>query len=175
MVDDEIQRLVEQWAPERPDLDLEAMATAARLLQLGRLLNEVVGELGAEHGLQPSEGDVLFTLRRSGSPYRLSPSAISDSLLVSSGTLTSRLDRLERKGLVKRVPHPRDRRSVEVELTPRALKLVDEVVTVHVRNEQRILATLSERERASLDRATSKLIARIASGEWRSGESSDAG
>lgn len=166
-VDDEIQRLVEQWRPERPDLDLDAMATIARLMALGRLLDGVTGELAAEHGLQPPEGDVLFTLRRSGAPYRLSPSAISESLLVSSGTLTSRLDRLERKGLVKRVPHPEDRRSVEVELTPKALKLVDETVTVHVRNETRILEALSERERATLDRAASKLIARIGSGEWR--------
>lgn len=166
-VEDEIQGLVEQWRAERPDLDLEAMATIARLLTLGRLLDGVIAELAAEHGLQPAEGDVLFTLRRSGAPYRLSPSAISESLLVSSGTLTSRLDRLERKRLVARVPHPEDRRSVEVELTPQALKLVDEVVSVHVRNEQRILEALSERERAALDRAASKLIGRLASGEWR--------
>jgi DNA-binding MarR family transcriptional regulator len=166
-VDDEIQRLVEQWRPERPDLDLDAMATIARLLQLGRMLDAAIAELAAEYEVQPAEGDILFTLRRSGPPYRLSPSAISESLLVSSGTLTSRLDRLERKGLIKRVPHPEDRRSVEVELTPDALKQVDEVVTVHVRNEQRILEALSDRERAALDRSASKLIARIASGEWR--------
>jgi DNA-binding MarR family transcriptional regulator len=167
-VDDEIQQLVEQWRPERPDLDLDAMATIARLLQLGRLLDAAIAELAAEHGVLPAEGDILFALRRSGAPYRLSPSAISGSLLVSSGTLTSRLDRLERKGLIERVPHPEDRRSMEVELTPQALKQVDEVVTVHVHNEQRILEALSERERAALDRSTSKLIARIASGEWRS-------
>jgi DNA-binding MarR family transcriptional regulator len=166
-IDDEIQRLVEQWRPQRPDLELEAMATVARLLTLGRLLDGVTAELAAEHGLQTPEGDVLFTLRRSGPPYRLAPSAISESLLVSSGTLTSRLDRLERKGLIQRVPHPEDRRSVEVELTPRGLELVDEVVTVHVRNESRILEALSERERAALDRAASKLIARISTGEWR--------
>jgi len=167
VVDDEIQRLVEQWRPERPDLDLDAMATIARLLTLGRLLEGVTAELAAEHGLQPAEGDILFTLRRAGPPYRLSPSAISESLLVSSGTLTSRLDRLERKELIKRVPHPEDRRSVEVELTPKALKQVDEAVTVHVGNETRILEALSARERAALDRSTSQLIARISSNEWR--------
>lgn len=167
-VDDEIQRLVGQWRAERPDLDLDAMATVARLLTLGRLLEGVTAELAAEHGLQPPEGDILFTLRRAGAPYRLSPSVISESLLVSSGTLTSRLDRLEGKGLIARVPHPEDRRSVEVELTAAALKLVDEAVTVHVGNEARILEALSERERAALDRSASKLIARLASGEWRS-------
>ena len=166
-VDDEIERLVQQWAPERPDLDLGTMATVARLLLLGRLLNEVVGALAAEYGLQQAEGDVLFTLRRAGPPYRLSPSALSSSLLVSSGTLTSRLDRLESKGLIERVPNPDDRRSVEVQLRPEALKLVDEAVTAHVANERRILAALSERERAALDRAASKLIAQISSGAWR--------
>ena len=138
------------------------MATVARLLQLGRLLNGVVEELAAQYGIQASEGDVLFTLRRSGSPYRLLPSAISETLLVSSGTLTNRLDRLETKGLIERVPNPGDRRSVEVALTPKGRELVDEAVTIHVGNEARILSVLSERERAALDRATSKLIGHIA-------------
>lgn len=168
-VDDEIERLVQQWAPERPDLDLATMATVARLLQLGTLLSRVVGSLAEEYGLQQADGDVLFTLRRAGPPYRLTPSALSSSLLVSSGTLTSRLDRLELKGLVERIPNPDDRRSVEVQLHPEALKLVDEAVTAHVANEQRILAVLNERERTALDRTTSKLIAQIASGAWRTG------
>ena len=79
---------------------------------------------------------MLFTLRRSGPPYRLAPAKLSESLLVSSGTLTSRLDRLEAKGLIERVPHPSDRRSVEVQLTPRAREIADEAVTIHVANEQ---------------------------------------
>jgi DNA-binding MarR family transcriptional regulator len=166
-IDDPIQRLVEQWEPERPDLDLAAMATVGRLLQLGRLLNDVVGELAARYGIQQADGDIVFTLRRAGEPYRLPPSTLSESLLVSSGTLTSRLDRLERRGLIERVPHPTDRRSVEVQLTAAGREMADEAVTIHVANEQRILAVLSERDRAALDRTTSKLIARLASGEWR--------
>lgn len=166
-IDDQVQRLVDQWRPERPDLDLEAMATVARVGQLARLFNGVINDLAAGYGLQQAEGDVLFTLRRAGAPYRLSPAGISEALLVSSGTLTSRLDRLEAKGLIERVPHPTDRRSVEVQLTDEARRVVDEAVTVHVRNEQRMLAPLSERERESLNRITSKLIAHIASGVWR--------
>jgi DNA-binding MarR family transcriptional regulator len=165
-VDDEIQRLVEQWSVERPDLDLDAMATIARLLQLGRLLNEIVGDLAAQYDVQSAEGDVLFTLRRAGAPYRLPPARISQSLLVSSGTLTSRLDRLEQKGLIERIPHRTDRRSVEVQLTKKGLTLVDEAVTTHVRNEQRILSVLSQRERDALDHTTSKLITHVASGNW---------
>jgi DNA-binding MarR family transcriptional regulator len=166
-IDDQVQRLVDQWGPERPDLDLGAMATVARISQLARLFDGVIDDLAASYGLQQAEGDVLFTLRRAGTPYRLSPAAISESLLVSSGTLTSRLDRLEDKGLIERVPHPPDRRSVEVQLTGQARRVVDEAVTVHVHNEQRMLAPLSEREMESLNRITSKLIGHIASGAWR--------
>jgi DNA-binding MarR family transcriptional regulator len=166
-VDDQIQALVEQWGPERPDLDLAAMATVARLLRLGQLLEGIVGELAARYGLQRAEGDIVFTLRRAGAPYRLSPTRLSESLLVSSGTLTSRLDRLERKGLIERVPHPRDRRSVEVRLTKRGREIADAAVTTRVADERRILTALSEEEREQLARATSKLIERIESGEWR--------
>ena len=164
---DQIDRLVGQWEGERPDLDLRAMATIGRLLALGRHLDAALGELAAEYGIQPADADILFTLRRSGPPYRLTPSALSDSLLVSSGTMTSRLDRLERGGLIERVPHASDRRSMEVALTDRARELVDEAVTRHVDNEVRILAELSDRDVDELNRITSGLLARVASGAWR--------
>jgi DNA-binding MarR family transcriptional regulator len=163
----DVQWLIDQWAPERPDLDLNTMATAARVLQLARLLNEQIEELAASYGLNQAEGDVLFALRRSGPPYRLPPSRLSDALLVSSGTLTSRLDRLESKGLIERIPHPSDRRSVEVALTDKARTIVDEAVTKHVENERKMLAALSEREVATLNRLTSKLVRHITSGDWR--------
>jgi DNA-binding MarR family transcriptional regulator len=92
---------------------------------------------------------------------RRSPSEISAALLVASGTLTSRLDRLERKGLIRRVPHPSDRRSTEVELTDVGLRGVDAAVTRHVANEQAMLAGLSERESAQLDRLLRKLLAHL--------------
>jgi DNA-binding MarR family transcriptional regulator len=95
----------------------------------------------------------------------LLPSKLSESLLVSSGTLTNRLDRLEGKGLVARHPNPDDRRSVEVALTERGRKLTDEAVTAHVENERRILAALSDRERATLDRLAAKLLAGMGPGE----------
>ena len=162
MAGDRVQELVEQWRSERPDLDLRAMATVARLHTLGRLIDGEFARLAAEYGVDPAEADVLFTLRRAGEPYRLTPSRLADSLLVSSGTLTSRLDRLERKGLIARVPHPRDRRSVEVELTADGRRLVDEAVTVHVENERRMLEPLSERDLDALDRLTSRLLVSLA-------------
>jgi DNA-binding MarR family transcriptional regulator len=169
-LDDQIQQLVSQWERERPDLDLEAMATIGRLLRLGELLEQVVGERAARYGLRRPEGDVVFTLRRAGAPHRLSPSQLSASLLVSSGTLTSRLDKLEKLGLIERVPNPEDRRSVEVQLTERGVAVADEAVTEHVEDERRILAALGERRREQLDRAASELIARLESGDWRAAD-----
>jgi DNA-binding MarR family transcriptional regulator len=150
--------LVEQWAAERPDLDLASMATAARALMLGRVIESQLVSLAASYGLSIAEGDLLFTLRRAGKPYRLLPSQLSASLLVSSGTMTSRLDRLESRGMIRRVSNPNDRRSVVVELTDDGLRIADEGVTRHVQAETGMLASLSERERATLDRLLSKLL-----------------
>jgi DNA-binding MarR family transcriptional regulator len=168
--DDFVDRLVAQWGPERPDLDLRAMATVARLTNLGSLIDAEIEALAARYGVSRAEGDILFTLRRAGSPYRLAPSRLSDSLLVSSGTLTSRLDRLEAKGLIARIPHPTDRRSMEVALTDRGRELADEAVTIHVGNERKMLAALSDDELETLNGLTRRLLARVASGEWRSDE-----
>jgi DNA-binding MarR family transcriptional regulator len=156
---DRVDALVAQWAPERPDLDLRTMATVARLLEVARQVGASIAELAARRGVSVEEGDILFTLRRSGPPYRLSPSRLSEHLLVPSGTMTSRLDRLEKAGLVERVAHPSDRRSVEVALTDAGRRAADEAVTEHVTNEQRLLSALSERDQATLDRLLRKLQA----------------
>lgn len=159
---DDVDRLVNQWTAERPDLDVRAMATIARLLNLATHIRERLTAFAAEYGVSVPEADVLFTLRRSGPPYRLSPTAIADALLVPTGTMTNRLDRLERQGLIERVPHPTDRRSMEVELTDHGRRVVDDAVTRHVANEEEMLAPLSERERATLDRLTARLLQHLA-------------
>jgi DNA-binding MarR family transcriptional regulator len=158
---DQIDAIVGQWAGVRPDLDLETMSRAARIMEVGRRIEDEIAGLARSAGLDVAEGDVLFTLRRAGAPHRLAPSAISAALLVSSGTLTSRLDRLERKGLIRRAAHPTDRRSTEVELTPKAVRLVDAGIAQHVANEQAMLAGLSDREQAQLDRLNRKLLAHL--------------
>lgn len=101
---------------------------------------------------------MLFALRRAGAPYRLSPSRLSRELLVTTGTMTNRLDRLEARGLIRRLPNPDDRRGLVVELSHRARELVDEAVTRHVANEAEMLAPLSPRERAQLRGALRKLL-----------------
>ena len=161
---DRVDRLVSQWKAERPDLDLDTMALVARLLHVARLAGLRIDTFAGERGINRGEGDVLFTLRRAGPPYRLSPSQLADSLLVASGTMTNRLDRLEERELIRRIPHPDDRRSLEVELTPGGRRLVDEAVTAHVANEQQMLEPLSEREREQLGRITRKLLAHLEAG-----------
>jgi DNA-binding MarR family transcriptional regulator len=159
--EDEIDRLIAGWERERPDLDLIPMAVVARLLRAAGAIGAGLELTAREHGLQVPEGDVLFTLRRSGEPYRLQPSDLSAMLLVSSGTLTNRLDRLEDKGLIERVPHPTDRRSTEVALTEAGFELAEGVVGEHVENERRMLAGLSSAELERLDSLLRKLLAGI--------------
>jgi DNA-binding MarR family transcriptional regulator len=160
-VDDRIGALVNQWAQERPDLDLAPMATIARAL--GRLIEARLDALADSYGMTLAEGDLLFTLRRAPAPHRMLPSQLSASLLVSSGTMTSRLDRLEGRALIRRVANPDDRRSVLVELTTAGRDLADAAVTRHVQAEQSMLQQLSERDRTTLDRLLTTLIEGLAS------------
>src|SRR4029079_10543255 len=101
-------------------------------------------------GLQPDEYDVLATLRRSGEPYELCPRDLLATMMVSSGTMTHRLDKLEQRGLVRRRPDPDDRRSVLVALSPAGRELVDRAADAHVANERSLLADLSPEDRTAL-------------------------
>jgi DNA-binding MarR family transcriptional regulator len=158
---DRIDELAAQWSEERPELDAETMAVVGRLLVVADLINRRLEGSAGEHGLDRAMGDILFTLRRAGSPYRLSPSRLSASLLVTSGTMTNRLDRLEARGLIERLANPDDRRGTDVQLTGAGLELVDGLVSEHVANEQEMLEPLSAREREGLVRAMRKLLAHL--------------
>jgi DNA-binding MarR family transcriptional regulator len=154
---DRIDFLVSQWDEVRPGLDLDAMALVQRLGAVAALTRGRIGELARGYGVSLEEGDILFTVRRAGKPG-LSPTALTDSLMVSSGTMTNRLDHLEAKGLIERVPNPADRRAVEIELTREGIRLVDKAVAEHVANETEMLSALSEGERRRLDAALRKLL-----------------
>ncbi|WP_431857826.1 MarR family winged helix-turn-helix transcriptional regulator [Azospirillum sp.] len=115
----------------------------------------------ARYGLQHGEFDVLATLRRSGSPYALTPTALYEATMVSSGAMTNRLDRLERAGLIRREPHPGDRRGIIVQLTDQGRTLIDDAVTAHVENEHAILSGLTNGEQDTLSALLGKLIASL--------------
>jgi DNA-binding MarR family transcriptional regulator len=158
---DRIDVLAAQWRSERPDLDTDVMAEVARLLVIARLLERSLEATAAEFGVHPSEGDVLFTLRRAGAPHRLSPKQLAAALLVTSGTMTNRLDRLEARGLVRRLPDPGDRRGLLVELTGEGRELADRAVAVHVAREEELMSALTRRERDQLSRLGRKLLASL--------------
>ena len=134
------------------------MGVAGRIARAAALLQEGIDEELGRHGLTGPEFDVLATLRRTGEPYRLTPTQLYRSMMVNSGTVTRRLDGLERRGLVRRLPADSDRRSIQVELTPAGKRLVDEAVSAHTANEDRLLATLSKQERRALERLLRKLL-----------------
>jgi DNA-binding MarR family transcriptional regulator len=157
-VRDHVDRIFEQWAVERPDLDRSAMAVLARILRAARIVDLEMGRVFAEDGLHRGEFDVLATLRRAGNPYRLNPTDLSATVLLSTGAMTNRLDRLESAGLVRRLPDPEDRRGVLVELTAEGRSLIDRVLTAHVRNEERILESLTDVDRRQLTRLLRKLL-----------------
>src|SRR5687768_15171743 len=102
---DRLDALVAQWNAVRPDLDVGVMAEVARVLHVARMIGDRLAAKAAEYDLQVGEGDVLFTLFRAGAPHRLSPTELADSTLVTTGTMTNRLDKLEARGLVRRIPN----------------------------------------------------------------------
>jgi DNA-binding MarR family transcriptional regulator len=151
---------IQQWARERPDLPSLPMAVLGRLADAAeRVTRDHMDPLFAQSGLQRGEYDVLATLRRSGKPYQLSPTQLYEALMISSGGMTARLDRLERAGLVERHPDPNDRRGKLIALTQAGRRLVDETISRHVANEERVLSALTSAEQKQLNALLKKLIA----------------
>ena len=147
---DPVDRLLAQWARERPDLDTSPMGVVGRITRVARLIDVAQRETFARFDLDPAGFDVLATLRRSGPEYALTPGELMRSAMVTSGAVTQRLDRLERRGLVTRAPHPEDGRAVRVELTEAGRRLVDEVLPAHLATEERLIADLSPGDRGAL-------------------------
>lgn len=161
---DRVDEMVEQWELERDDLDFTAMGTIGRLGRLNALGSRIIEEGMAAHGLSIADFDVLAALRRSGPPYELKPTELSRTLMLSPAGITSRLDRLERRGLVERRMAPGDRRSLLVRLNDAGFATVDEAVTGHVAREEAMLSALSDRERIQLDALLNKLLRSIEDG-----------
>ncbi|NUW35412.1 MarR family transcriptional regulator [Nonomuraea sp. SMC257] len=147
---DEVDRLVAAWRAERPDLDVEPLQVLSRVSRLAKHLDRARRAAFAEHGLEPWEFDVLTALRRAGKPYELSPGALLRATLVTSGTMTNRIDRLAQAGLVVRRPDPEDRRGVLVSLTPAGLDRVDAAFAGLLRREHELLAGLGAEDQRAL-------------------------
>jgi DNA-binding MarR family transcriptional regulator len=150
MPPDAVDQVIEQWATERPDLDVSGMAIIGRISRLKNTISPQLREVFAEHELEFWEFDVLATLLRNGSPYRLTAGQLLDSMMVTSGSMTNRLDRLEKRGLLKRSKDPTDGRIVRAGLTAKGKKKVSAALEAHAENERRIVGVLSKAEQAQL-------------------------
>jgi DNA-binding MarR family transcriptional regulator len=147
---DSVDLIAAQWRRERPDLDPSPMEVIGRVSRLAALLQPELGRVFARFGINGGDFDVLATLRRAGSPFRLTPGELARSTMVTSGGMTKRLDRLEASGLVRREPDPDDRRGALISLTDEGRALVDRAVEEHLANEERLLAGLPPARRGQL-------------------------
>lgn len=147
---DHVDKIVAQWAKERPDLNTAPMALLGRLLRASTRCSQVTGKTFAKFGLNPAAFDVLATLRRAGAPYRLSPGALMDMTMVTSGTMTNRIDQLVKAGFVERIKNPEDGRGFLVALTDKGFQLIDEAVTAHTQTQARLVGAMPEEDQAAL-------------------------
>jgi DNA-binding MarR family transcriptional regulator len=161
---DEVDTIVEAWRRERPDLDVAPMEVLSRISRLARHLDRIRANAFSAHDLESWEFDVLAALRRSGPPYRLSPGQLLRETLVTSGTMTNRVDRLAARGLVTRHDHPDDRRGVLVQLTQTGTDVVDAAMAELLAAERGILAALDVTEHDQLTRSLRLLLARHGAG-----------
>lgn len=150
METDEVDELVQAWRRERTDLDLAPVEVFSRISRLSRLLDRARRDAFTAQEIEPWEFDVLAALRRAGKPYRLSPGQLLRETMVTSGTMTNRIDRLGERGLVERSPDPHDRRGVLVGLTAAGKRAVDGAFETLIDSERELLAELSAAERRDL-------------------------
>jgi DNA-binding MarR family transcriptional regulator len=158
MAADDVDRIVSAWRRERPDLDVTPLEVFSRVSRLARRLDLARGTAFAEYGLDGWEFDVLSALRRTGTPYELSPGQLVTETLVTSGTMTNRVDRLAARGFVQRHPDPTDRRGVIVRLTPSGMAVVDAALSDLLTHEHELLAELAVGERDALSGLLRRLL-----------------
>ncbi|MFE6507694.1 MarR family winged helix-turn-helix transcriptional regulator [Nocardioides sp. NPDC057767] len=155
---DEVDDLSEAWAHERPDLDLGPVEIFSRLSRLSRHLDLARRDAFSGSGIESWEFDVLAALRRAGDPYELSPGRLLRETLVTSGTMTNRVDRLASRGLVERLPDPADRRGVLVRLTPDGKATVDSAFEALLAAEREFLDSLSADQQSQLTDLLRRLL-----------------
>ncbi|CAM5381463.1 MULTISPECIES: MarR family winged helix-turn-helix transcriptional regulator [Streptomyces] len=156
--EDTVDAIIEQWARVRPDLDTRAMEVFGRIFRLSRTMGDRMERAYKPYGISRGEFDVLATLRRSGEPYTLSPRELSATLMLTTGGMTGRLDKLEGAGLLRRSPDPHDRRGLRVTLTEEGLRLIDEAVGAGLAQESAALSALDAEEAGHLAGLLRKLL-----------------
>lgn len=155
---DRVDKIIKQWHSERPDLDVEPMEIIGRIKQTSQYLLREMDKTFSIHGLNGASFDVLATIRRSGEPYGLSPSDLMASTMVTSGTMTNRIDQLVKAGHVERTPNPHDARGFIISLTNEGHVLIDRVLNDHVKTQAQLTAVLTEEDKKSLNSILRKFL-----------------
>lgn len=155
---DKVDKIITEWNRERPDLDATSMALIGRLKKVEQFLSLEMAKTFSKHGLNLANFDVLATLRRSGSPYALSPNDLIKSTMVTSGTMTNRIDQLVKVGLVERINNPNDGRSVVVALTKAGFEVIDSAIVAHVDTQNKLTSNLSQDDQNHLNDLLRKFL-----------------
>jgi DNA-binding MarR family transcriptional regulator len=161
---DSVDRLLLDWHRERPDLDFSPVGVVTRLLRLRAHLDSGLQRVFDRYDLTHADFQVIVALRRAGTPYRLTQAALMNRLVLTSGTISVRVNRLVARGVVVREPDPGDRRVQLVRLTEDGLRLFDQVAPVHLANEDRLLSALTHDERDRLTDLLRRLLISFESG-----------
>jgi DNA-binding MarR family transcriptional regulator len=155
---DSVDRFLEDWNEDVPELDLTVEGIVDRIQQLGKYIRRSADETFAGFGLNDGEWKLLHALRRTGEPYRRSPGWLAERMRLSSGAMTNRLDRLEEAGLIRRLPDPEDRRALKVELTEEGHKIWHECIAAQAEKEALVASTLDVAEKEQLTRLLRRLM-----------------
>jgi len=166
---DSIGRLLADWARERPDLDFSPVGVINRLGRVREHIDSALLQVFRDFGLTAADFRVIVTLRRVGSPYELPQARLMTQLALTSGTISLRVDRLAKRGIITREPDPDDKRGQRVRLTAEGLRLFDKIAPLHLANEDRLLSSLTHDERATLAWLLSKLLVSFESGTAQAG------
>lgn len=161
MDQDHVAELAQQWARRRPELETESLQTAARIFRLQRILARAAAARLKELSLSEGEFSVLTALRRAEPPHELTPSELNRSLLLSTGAMTHRLDRLERSGHIVRLPDAADRRRVAVRLTPSGITAVDRAMDAYTETLTKLLLVVDDDDHHQLSQRLQQLLVRL--------------
>ncbi len=164
MTQDHVDRIVEQWQRERPELDPSAKHITGRVVRLANLFELAFGDDHARHGINNGDFGVLAALRRSGAPFSVTPTELARNMMMTSGGMTSAIDRLERRNLVTREANPADRRGSLVRLTDTGRRVIDAAMEGHADVEHRLVSALDDRQRRQLENLLRKLLLSVDAG-----------
>ncbi len=158
---DEVDKKIRQWALQMPELDTKAMAITSRVLRVAKHMNDTLCQSFHQYGLTDAGFDVLATLLRAGPPHSLTPNQLLEQMLITSGTMTSRIDMLERKELVNRVVNLKDKRSVSVTLTKQGKLLIDKAIVEHSASQKQVISVFSKAEQATFEALLKRYLMQV--------------